>query len=83
MSSSNVKDNSKDESKIKDDLWKDLKDGGYDNADSDVEATEEQVSLIQWSNKLFITIFSLLFLDFLIYLFSFFVVWEKILKASF
>ena len=56
MSSSNVKDNSKDESKIKDDLWKDLKDGGYDNADSDVEATEEQVSLIQWSNKLFITI---------------------------
>ena len=54
MSSSNVKDNSKDLSKLKDDLWKDLKDGGYVNADSDVEATEEQVSLIQWSNKLFI-----------------------------
>ena len=34
-------------SKLKDDLWKDLKDGGYVNADSDVEATEEQVSLIQ------------------------------------
>ena len=57
MSSSNVKDNSKDLSKLKDDLWKDLKDGGYVNADSDVEATEEQVSLIQWSNKLFILIF--------------------------
>ena len=41
MSSSNVKDNSKDLSKLKDDLWKDLKDGGYVNADSDVEATEE------------------------------------------
>ena len=29
------------------DIWKDLKDGGYADADSDVEATEEQISLIQ------------------------------------
>ena len=33
MSPSNVKDNSKDINKLKDDIWKDLKDGGYADAD--------------------------------------------------
>ena len=51
MSSSKVDNNSKDEAQIKENIWKDLKEDGFNNADSDVEATEEQSSLIQWSNK--------------------------------